>query len=416
MKTRIFVALVTALALNTYSVAQNTFADLVSGVRYQTGTSAKSQSYYKLELLGRRFESGDRKNIDITQHDAVIPAALSLQPLEPNRWRLSYENGLINSNGSVFEGLLLDKIHLNGLEDVMGSGYLSGANDGKSLAFAVGLARAGSVIPAIRSRGMSNYYLIGIAAERTEDTNSKQDENLGVATARLEFAKALRWQRQDVKEEPFKKTVSDFLERHKSYAQLRAHLVEVFKDRDVKDLSQNAVKYNGEVIKYKYDEPFTVERQDLTFKVIAKLDPATATEQEKDVWLENVATYNRDGVTEDERQIFFQAMNVKHRAAGLDNEDQAAWEQLVALFMDLSAESGRWFPMYSWFGEASAWAPFTKSSFDRKPIALVTTGFKYWPVKNNRDILLQLGYEYGFAQSSPDVRRRDFVVSAAIRF
>jgi hypothetical protein len=220
-------------ALTAQAAAQNPApiraisADGGYAVRFAAGS--KSEGWYRVTYQGKLIREQGTPFKSAKALDLLAPPSKKAAGDVP-ALLLRYENDQTFAGGGLVSALGAKELPLAGLSKLGLRGTAQAASDIKlkHIEAAVGLETPPARVPGLAGRGVSNWIVVGVDAERREATDSGgNDVNLALATFRNFVGKAVGWRKSANVERTAAKIVHDLLElapTREAALRLRAHL------------------------------------------------------------------------------------------------------------------------------------------------------------------------------------------------
>lgn len=410
--------LVLAACTGAFGQSETSTTTVTAGYKFDMLSRSSNESYYKVELLGRRlFDQGSP--FSFIRHDAIMPPFQFGRNPGDNKWNIRFENGTVRGKGGIFDSGLLSPLKLAGLRDVMGAAYLAGADNFKDLTFSIGLALPGTFLKPAQARSLANTFLLSVAAERRENSDTDKDENLGVLAGKARLALALAWSQSEEAVAPIAKLFDEIQTNTGSRAKARKHvqdkIIKHVKD-GLKALAQPQDKYDA--------------KDDEALRKLSDLDssPDVNSKQGLDRWIMIAATIaeaaaqaetdpSKKKLLDHEAEYLDMLNNAWGEAERVGDDDEEGWIALVKRISGIVERVKSYFPILTVFAEGSAWMPITRSStFANKPLGLLTTGINYYPAAGRNDLYFRFALELGYERASPGVRKSNLLFATAFRF
>ena len=189
------------------------------GYRFDYKSSDRSESYYRVSFKGSLVKSEGTPFKYASGLDLASPA-LTRGSGDRNRFSLRFEGGTTTVGGGMFEANGVQPLTLRGLEalNLREVGLAAGDADGKNIQLAIGLESPPLRIPGFQHSQVSNWIVVGINAQRQEDTESSiDDKNFGLLTYRAFLGRAFGWRKSGDVGKTASKIADTFLSQAPTY-------------------------------------------------------------------------------------------------------------------------------------------------------------------------------------------------------
>jgi len=171
--------------------------EIEAGQQWQLGKPKEEHVFYRAAYYGSLLDSRGTPFKDADHVDLDEPK-LAAASGDKNQVELRLQDGRAEVGGGFFDAAGVMPIQLAGIEKLRlrGAGSIAGDLDGNGYRIAVGVESPPVRVPGASRAGISNWFILGVAAQRQEATDSDElDRNAGIATGGLFLGKAFGWRK-----------------------------------------------------------------------------------------------------------------------------------------------------------------------------------------------------------------------------
>ncbi len=168
------------------------------GYRIPAHNDGEETSYYRVTYKGSLVDE-DGTPLQASQHFEITEPKTTAPGGDRNELELVLQRNNSTLGGELFEMNGLTPLSLRGLDrlKLRGAAYVGTDFESDSLKAAVGLETRPFRVPGVSGTGASNWFVLGVMAERSEATDEIEgDSTYGLVTGRIFSGKAFGWHKK----------------------------------------------------------------------------------------------------------------------------------------------------------------------------------------------------------------------------